>query len=108
MDRLVDQLAALLLPIDALLLHQDYQPPKDPKIVTYFRNMWFLCILFDFHVSLDQPFAVNVWRRAALNRIATKTPSIVVEEAQDYVLNDLEYNSIIRQNFAQLVRTYFP
>jgi phosphatidylinositol 4-kinase A len=104
MDTLIDQLAALLLPIDALLSHEDFQPKRDTKTITLFRNMWFLCILFEFHLILDQPYTVNAWRQAALARIAEKTPPIVVEEAQDYVLNDLEYNSIIRQNFAHLVR----
>jgi phosphatidylinositol 4-kinase len=93
----------MLLPIDALLAQQDFQPRRDTKIVTLFRNMWLLSILFEFHLISEQPFPVNAWRRAALSRISVKTPPIVVEEAQDYVLNDLEYNSIIRQNFAHTV-----
>lgn len=103
MDNLVDQLAALLLPIDALLSHRDYVPKRDNKITALMRNMWFLCIVFEFHVIPDHPYPVNAWRCAALSRIAEKTPPIVVENAQDYVLNDLEYNSIIRQNFAYTV-----
>lgn len=103
MDVLLDQLASLLLPIDALLSQADYKPSADVKTVTLFRNMWFLSILFDFHVNADPAYAVNAWRQSALTRIAVKTPPIVVEGAQDFVLNDLEYNSIIRQNYAHTV-----
>lgn len=102
---MVEQLASLLLPIDALLSHDDFNPHKDssPEIVSLFRNTWFLCVLFGFtRADTSEATAMN-WLRPALSRIATKTPSMVVEESHDAVASDVEYNSVIRQEYANTV-----
>lgn len=102
---MVEQLASLLLPIDALLSHDDCNPRKDssPEIVSLFRNTWFLCVLFGFtNADASEATAMN-WLKPALSRIATKTPSMVVEESHDAAASDVEYNSVIRQEYANTV-----
>lgn len=99
---MIEHLSALLLPIDALLSHIDFNPhfAASADLVALFRNMWFLCVLFRF-TSLDAPRdAVTDWRRSALSRIATKTPPIVLEDVQDYASSVLEFNSVIRHDYA--------
>jgi phosphatidylinositol 4-kinase A len=106
---MIEQLASLLLPIDALLAHADFNPQIDPspEIVTLFRNMWFLCILFHFTSSEEKEETAMEWQKPALGRIAAKTPSIVLEEAHESISNELEYNSVIRQEYAHSV-SLFP
>ena len=48
------------------------------------------------------------WLQPALARIALKTPSIVIEESLDAMASDVEYNSIIRQEYANTVRGNIP
>jgi phosphatidylinositol 4-kinase len=105
---MIEQLASLLLPIDALLAHADFNPQTDPtpEIVTLFRNMWFLCILFHFTANEEKEDTAMEWQRPALARIAAKTPSIVLEEAHASISNELEYNSVIRQEYAQSVSSF--
>ncbi|KAK0463795.1 uncharacterized protein EV420DRAFT_1520089 [Desarmillaria tabescens] len=104
-DDMIEQLASLLLPIDALLSHSDFNPHVDasPAVVALFRNMWFLCILF--HFTTDDAIDSNAmaWKKPAMARIAIKTPATVVEESQDAVASDVEYNSVIRQEYAHTV-----
>lgn len=105
---MIEHLSALLLPIDALLSHGDFNPHANPStdLVALFRNTWFLCVLFRF-TSLDTPRdALTDWRRSALSRIATKTPPIVLEEAQDYASSALDFNSVIRHDYAVGVRLF--
>lgn len=103
-DDMIEQLASLLLPIDALLAHEDFSPHLDSKstIVALFRNMWFLCILFHFTID-DKDNSAREWQKPALARIAAKTPAMVVEESQDAVASDVEYSSVIRQEYAHTV-----
>jgi phosphatidylinositol 4-kinase len=103
-DDLIEQLASLLLPIDALLANNDFNPQMDasPGIVTLFRHMWFLCILFQFTCSEQEDTAME-WQKPALARIAAKTPSMILEEAHDSIASDLEYNSVVRQEYAHTV-----
>ncbi|KAF9526949.1 hypothetical protein CPB83DRAFT_856867 [Crepidotus variabilis] len=104
-DDMIEQLASLLLPIDALLGHVDFNPHKEPSsdIASLFRNTWFLCILFGFTTREFSDATAMDWLRSALARIAGKTPSIVVEESRDAVASDVEYNSVIRQEYANTV-----
>ncbi|KAF8969865.1 hypothetical protein BDZ97DRAFT_1937223 [Flammula alnicola] len=104
-DDMIEQLASLLLPIDALLAHADFNPGEDPSpdIVTLFRNTWFLCILFGFTTGDSNEATAMDWLKPALSRIAVKTPSMVVEESHDAVASDVEYNSVIRQEYANTV-----
>lgn len=103
---MIEQLASLLLPIDALLAHSDFNPQNNasPELVTLFRNMWFLCILFHFTYGEDKDETAMDWQKPALARIAVKTPFIVLEEAHDSLASDLEYNAVIRQEYAHTVR----
>lgn len=104
---MIEQLASLLLPIDALLAHPDFNPHINalPEIVTLFRNMWFLCVLFHFTISDEKEDTAMEWQKPALARIAAKTPSIVLEAAHDFIANELDYNTVIRQEYAHSVRT---
>ncbi|KAG9010494.1 phosphatidylinositol-4- kinase [Tulasnella sp. JGI-2019a] len=96
---LLDELGALVLPIDALISQSDFKLSTNTssELVTLFRNFWFICVLFRFTTD-DHP-AMNDWQRAALTRIASKTPAIVQESAADYVTSDLEYNPVLRQDY---------
>lgn len=102
---MVDQLGSLLLPIDALLSQRDFDPSVDApsETVALFRNLWFLCVLFRF-TQEERGDPSTDWQVAALTRIAIKTPPIVLEEIPDFVTSNLEYNTIIRQEFVQHVR----
>jgi phosphatidylinositol 4-kinase len=105
---LIEQLASLLLPIDALLANKDFNPRTDAsaEIVTLFRHMWFLCILFQFTYSEEEGTAME-WQKPALARIAAKTPPMILEEAHDSIASDLEYNSVVRQEYAHTVSMNF-
>ncbi|KAG1853073.1 hypothetical protein F4604DRAFT_2044509 [Suillus subluteus] len=48
MEEMIEQLASLLLLIEALLTHPDYSPhlAASLELTGLFRNMWFLCVLF--------------------------------------------------------------
>lgn len=99
---MIEQLSALLLPIDALLAHSDFELHKSasPELVALFRNMWFLCVLFHFTSSDLRHESLTDWQRAALSRIAIKTPPLVIEDMSDYASSALEYNSVIRHEYA--------
>jgi hypothetical protein len=102
---MIEQLTSLLLPIDALLSHDDFNPRKgsSPEIVSLFRNTWFLCVLFGFTNADTSEATAMDWLKPALSRIATQTPSMVVEELHDTAASDVEYNSVIRQEYANTV-----
>lgn len=104
---MIEQLASLLLPIDALLAHKDCMPhiSSSSVVVALFRNMWFLCVLFHFTDEDKESHAMG-WKRPAMARIAAKTPAMVLEESQDAVASDVEYNSVIRQEYAHTVRPF--
>lgn len=97
------ELVALTLPIDALVSHADFHPHRNPngETVAQFRNMWFICSLFRLN-SDDKADIINEWQYAAMARIAAKTPPVVLEEAQDYLTNAIEYNPVFRNDFMQL------
>lgn len=97
-----------MLPIDALLAHSNFNPHVNasPELVALFRNLWFLCVLFRFTTIDEGGSATGDWQVAALSRIATKTPALVVEEIPDFLTSHLEYNTIIRQEYAATVRVW--
>ncbi|EIN07209.1 hypothetical protein PUNSTDRAFT_71064 [Punctularia strigosozonata HHB-11173 SS5] len=101
-EDMIEQLASLLLPIEALLSHDDFNPHLDaaPALVSLFRNMWFLCILFRFTSPDEMEHLAMEWLKPALVRIAEKTPPIVLENARDSLAGDIEYNAVIRQEYA--------
>ncbi|GBE82149.1 Phosphatidylinositol 4-kinase stt4 [Sparassis crispa] len=105
MEDMIEQLGSLLLPIDALLSHSDMKLDPDTRsnIVTLFRNMWFLCVLFQFTAPGNKEQIAMDWQQPALARIAVKTPAIVLEEAHDTIVSDLEYNTVIRQEYVETV-----
>ncbi|KAH9952080.1 atypical/PIKK/PI4K protein kinase [Amylocystis lapponica] len=106
MDDMIEQLGSLLLPIDALLHHSDLQLESNtlPNLVTLFRNMWFLCVLFQFTApGSNKDQTAMDWQQPALARIAVRTPPIVLEEAHDTIVSDLEYNTVIRQEYIETV-----
>jgi phosphatidylinositol 4-kinase len=112
------ELVALTLPIDALVAHSNFHPDSDAgiEVTALFRNMWFICGLFRLS-SDDKADMINEWQYAAMTRIAAKTPPVVLEEAQDYLTNAIEYNPIFRNDYLQIVssvsapgrcQTHFP
>jgi len=103
---MLEELSALVLPIDALLAHHDFKPQESPstEVVALFRNMWFILALFRL-TSEDKTMAMNDWQKAALARIATKTPTLVLESAHDYINSDIEYNPVVRKDYSQHVST---
>ncbi|KAL1947994.1 hypothetical protein VTO73DRAFT_13718 [Trametes versicolor] len=105
LEEMSEQLASLLLPIDALLSHEDFEIGADVSynVVTLFRNMWFLCVLFGFTVPPEHGHTAMEWRQPALARIAARSPPIVLEEAHDSIVSDLEYNTVIRQEYVETV-----
>ena len=92
-----EQLASLLYPIDALLTHDDssFNPRRDspPEIVSLFWNTWFLCLLFGFTNADTNEATAMDWLKPALSRIATQTPSMVVEDLHDTAASDVEYDN---------------
>ena len=104
---MIEQLASLLLPIEALLSHEDFDPHSNasPELVGLFRSMWFLCSLFHFAMFEEKEQIAMNWVRQVLRKIASKTPAIVVEEAIDLV-GELEYNTIIRREYAHTVGSF--
>ena len=107
-EDLSDQLVSLLLPIDALLSHGDLNPRSgsSPEMVALFRNLWFLCTLFQFSVVDEKAGSATEWRRPALSRISAKTPALVLEEAHDLLVSDVEFNSSIRREYADSVSAF--
>ena len=102
---MVEQLESLLLPIDALLAHSDFHPQNDAplELINLFRSMWFLCVLFNFtNMDNKQDHAME-WLKPALGRIVCKTPYMVIEESHELVASDVEFNSVIRQEYASSV-----
>jgi phosphatidylinositol 4-kinase len=101
---MIEQLASLLLPIEALLNHEDFDPRSNAssELVGLFRSMWFLCSLFHFAMFEEKDQIAMNWVRQVLGKIASKTPTIVVEEAMDLV-GELEYNTVIRREYAHTV-----
>jgi len=97
-------LAALLIPIAELLAHEKYHPDvaAAPELVGHFRNLWFLCVVFGLSGQAGRK-KLSDHEFAALGIIAEKTPALVLESANDYVASDLEYNSILRKDFASSV-----
>ncbi|KAG5638985.1 hypothetical protein H0H81_008206 [Sphagnurus paluster] len=106
-DDMIEQLASLLLPIDALLAHQDFKPNLEAStgIVSLFRNMWFLCVLFHFTSEEENKETAMNWLKPALSHVAAKTSAIVLEESHELVASEVEYNSAIRQDYAHTVIT---
>lgn len=98
-------LAALLIPISALLSHSLYHPDRSPsaELVSLFRNLWFLCVVFGLSGQAGRK-RISEYETQALGIIAEKTPALVLENATDFVASDLEYNSVIRKDFATSVR----
>lgn len=94
-------LASLLPPIAALLSHDDINPQLAPsgEMVSLFRNMWFLSVIFGFtgkgSTTPSSPASVG-----ALRTISLKTPTLVPETSVNYLESDLQYNSILRRNFS--------
>jgi phosphatidylinositol 4-kinase len=101
---MIEELSALVLPIDALMSHDNFKPHQQTssELFSLFRNMWFVCVLFRFTCD-ERPSTMNEWQAAALTRISIKTPPLVPEDAQDYVTSELEYNTALRKDYIHTV-----
>lgn len=112
-------LATLLPAIAALLEHKDIHPEVQPttEMVSLFRNLWFLSVLFGFaspknissNVGADGTANVAPTSAAqaqaqivgkSLSSISLKTPTLVPESAHNYLESDLEYNSVLKREFS--------
>ncbi|BEI82759.1 hypothetical protein CcaverHIS002_0306270 [Cutaneotrichosporon cavernicola] len=100
------QLAALLLPIAELLSHPTYHPDHNAstETVSQFRNMWLLCVAFGLS-SRNGKSILSEHEENALSVIASKTPALYQEQNTDFVGSDLEYNTILRKDFAQSINS---
>lgn len=109
-EEMIEQLASLLLPIEALLDHGDFTPHihATSELTNLFRNLWFLCVLFRFTASGEEERekGAMAWLLPALARIAIKTPCLVLEDVSDAV-SDLEYRTVVRHEYAHSV-WFFP
>jgi phosphatidylinositol 4-kinase len=94
-------LAALLIPISELLSHNDYNPQLSPsaECVALFRNLWLLCVVFGLSGKAGRN-QLSDHEASALAIIAKKTPPLVLENATDFVGGELEYNTVLRKDFA--------
>lgn len=97
-------LAARFIPISEILRHETYHPDKapSPELVGLFRNFWFLAVVFGISGQAGKQ-RMSEHEAQALEMIAEKTPALVIESANDYVESDLEYNSVLRKDFAASV-----
>ncbi|WVO18533.1 hypothetical protein L204_106252 [Cryptococcus depauperatus] len=98
-------LSALLIPISALLSHPTYHPDRNasPELVAHFRNLWVTFAVFGLSGNAGRKVLKdNEWE--ALGIIAEKTPVLVLESSNDFVASELEYNSILRKDFATSVQ----
>lgn len=105
-EEMIEQLASLLLPIEALLNHADFTPHlhATSELTNLFRNLWSLCVLFHFtHSGEEREKSAMTWLLPALAKIATKTPCLVLESVSDAV-SDLEYRTVVRHEYAHSVR----
>ena len=112
-------LATLLPAIAAVLEHKDIHPEVQPttEMVSLFRNMWFLSVLFGFaspnnirsNVAADGSATSRPSSAAeaqaeivgrSLSSISLKTPTLVPETAHNYLESDLEYNSVLKREFS--------
>ncbi len=103
-SNMLSQLAALLYPIEAIVSSPDITlaDVRSQDFVNLFRNMWLLCAMFSF-TRTDSQY-VDDSGRLALKRIARNTPPLLLESQRDYVESGLEYNSILRRDYAAAVR----
>lgn len=99
-------LAGLLIPISVLLCHKDFHPEisASTECVALFRNMWLLCVAFGLSGRPGRT-SLSEHEQNALATIATKTPPLVPENANDFVGSELEYNTILRKDFASSVHS---
>ncbi|KAF6767202.1 Phosphatidylinositol 3-/4-kinase, catalytic domain protein [Kalmanozyma brasiliensis GHG001] len=112
-------LATLLPAIAAVLEHKDIHPEVQPttEMVSLFRNMWFLSVLFGYaspnnirsNVAADGSATHRPGSAAeaqaeivgkSLMSISLKTPTLVPESAHNYLESDLEYNSVLKREFS--------
>lgn len=105
-EEMIEQLASLLLPIEALLDHADFTPylHTTSELTNLFRNLWFLCVLFRLTTAGEEERekSAMTWLLPALARIAIKTPCLVLEGVSDAV-SDLEYRTVVRHEYAHSV-----
>ncbi|KIK92048.1 hypothetical protein PAXRUDRAFT_830328 [Paxillus rubicundulus Ve08.2h10] len=104
-EEMMEQLASLLLPIEALLDHADFSPHLNSQLMVPFRDMWFLCILFHFTTSgeeKEREKSAMTWLLPALGRIALKTPCFVLESTPD-APSDMEYLTVVKREYAHSV-----
>lgn len=69
-------------------------------VIGLFRNVWYLCLLSGF---LSTPARIAEWQRAALIRIASRTPTLLRGVGHDFVETELEYNGILKSSNHALV-----
>ncbi|CEH18841.1 related to phosphatidylinositol-4-kinase [Ceraceosorus bombacis] len=121
-SELTADLAALLPVIAAVLEHDDLRPHENPtpELVSHFRNLWFLSVIFGVVTPGEQLALTGASRSSqtlrtgvlahalgdpspvaeALGTISLKTPALVPETSHNYVESDLEFNSVLKRDFS--------
>ncbi|CAO1634457.1 unnamed protein product [Parajaminaea phylloscopi] len=102
-SELTTDLASLLPPIAALLSNNDINPHLEPSVemVSLFRNMWFLCVIFGFVDSGRKARSATTESMAqSLSVISLKTPTLVPETSVNYLESDLQYNSVLKRDYS--------
>ncbi|PWN92771.1 hypothetical protein FA10DRAFT_298233 [Acaromyces ingoldii] len=107
---LLADLQGLLPPLAALLSHKDINPQLNPtlEMVSLFRNMWFLAVIFGLAKPQNKARIRNSPSNAtdtshiteALGIISLKTPTLVPETAVNYIESELKFNSVLRREFS--------
>lgn len=102
-DSLLEQIPI----IDTFLTSAKFDPRGDVSqpLVAFFRGTWYLCLLSGF---LSAPARVAEWQRAALIRIAARTPCLLRGASNDFVETELEFNAILKSNSHALVSLRVP
>ncbi|KDE03986.1 hypothetical protein MVLG_05555 [Microbotryum lychnidis-dioicae p1A1 Lamole] len=71
----------------------DSRQDVDGSLVSLFRSAWYLIVLSGF---VSTPSRIADWQRAALVRIAQRTPGLLRGIKDDFVATELDFNPILR------------
>lgn len=97
-------LEGLLPVLSTTLSHPDFNPQLTPTIemVSLFRSFWFLAVIFGISTPQQKPTrrAASVTLADALGIISIKTPTLVPEQANNYLESDLKYNSVLKRDYS--------
>lgn len=103
-----DSLLELLPIIDTFLTSANFDPKRQdlqPAVMGLFRNLWYLCTLSGF---MSTPARIAEWQKAALVRIARRSPTLLRGVGTNFVETELDYNGILKSSSHALVSILAP